>query len=170
MPGGLFAFTTSEPPSWKKVPGGIVASALTVTGLVMFVMDAKLGVTFVTAASVCPTLFTTLAKVGFTPVTHVSAEAEDKSAALMLPTPMMSRANRCRHRTLLILMPPACTADTAPRDNDGSLPGGPTEILLRKLYACCSNEATRSNKTGRCCQFRVLCERTNDPSFDLAPW
>src|SRR5262249_36807076 len=142
MPGGLVAFTTSEPPSWKKIPGEITATVLTVVGLVMFVMDAVVGVTVVTAAPVCGLrLFTTLVHAGFTPVTQVSAEAEDRSAALMLPTPMMSRANRCRHRTLRILVPPACIADTTPRDNDGSLPGGPTEILLRKHYACCSSEA-----------------------------
>src|SRR5262245_6584665 len=106
MPGGLVAITTSEPPFWKKIPGEITATVLTVVGLVMFVMDAVLGVTAVTAAAVCPTLFTTSVEAGFTPVTHVSAKAEDNSAALMLPTPMMSRANRCRHRTLFILFPP----------------------------------------------------------------
>jgi hypothetical protein len=97
------ASTTSDWPFCENIPPGFVATVLTVVGFEMFVMDAVVGVTAVTAAPVCGlTLFTTLTDCAFTPVTHVSAEAEDKSAALMLPTPIMSR----RRRVLLPLLAP----------------------------------------------------------------
>jgi hypothetical protein len=58
----------------------------------------------ITAVPVCPLmLFTTLTKVGLTPVTHVSAEAEDNSAAFSGRHPSdHDGLRRARHRFTIL--------------------------------------------------------------------
>jgi hypothetical protein len=68
----------------------------TALGVTPFTAEAIVGATSVTTVVPCCPLtpFTTLAKVWFTPVTHVSAEAEANSAALRLPTVSAARSVR----------------------------------------------------------------------------
>src|SRR5262249_51646804 len=92
MPGGLVAFTTSDPPSWKKFAAVIV---LTVLALLMTEIGVTVAATFVTAGAVAAlTPFTTSVKPGATAVTQVSAAAEDSSAAFRLTTLTVRRRSR----------------------------------------------------------------------------
>src|SRR5262249_36852842 len=104
MPGGLGAFTTSDPPSWKNISGGGRATVLNVMALLMTVIGVMVGVTVVTAAAVgALMLFTTFVKPAATAVTHVSAAAEDSSAAFKLTTLTVRRRRRVVWRSRRML-------------------------------------------------------------------